>query len=33
MNKKIISSEVVGAGHPDKLADIISDTVVDAYLN
>ena len=29
----IFSSESVGEGHPDKVADLISDTVVDACLS
>lgn len=28
----IFSSESVGEGHPDKVADYISDSVLDAYL-
>ena len=31
-NKRIFSSESVGEGHPDKVADLISDTIVDACL-
>ena len=31
-NTRIFSSESVGEGHPDKVADLISDTVVDACL-
>lgn len=31
-NNRIFSSESVGEGHPDKVADLISDTVVDACL-
>lgn len=30
--KKLFSSEQVGGGHPDKLADQISDAVLDACL-
>jgi len=30
--KKLFSSESVAIGHPDKICDIISDTIVDAYL-
>lgn len=29
----IVTSESVGEGHPDKLADNISDTVLDALLS
>lgn len=29
----ITSAESVGSGHPDKLADIISDTIVDEYIS
>lgn len=32
MNKLIFSSESVGEGHPDKVADFISDSVLDACL-
>lgn len=32
MNKIIFSSESVGEGHPDKVADFISDSVLDACL-
>lgn len=28
----LFTSESVGSGHPDKVADLISDTVLDAYL-
>lgn len=28
----LFTSEVVSPGHPDKCADIIADTLVDAYL-
>jgi len=28
----LFTSEAVTAGHPDKLADTISDTILDAYL-
>ena len=28
----LLTSESVGEGHPDKVADRISDTVLDAYL-
>lgn len=31
-NRYIFSSESVGEGHPDKVADLISDTIVDACL-
>ncbi len=31
-NNRIFSSESVGEGHPDKVADLISDTIVDACL-
>lgn len=30
--KKLFTSESVSAGHPDKVCDIISDSVLDAYL-
>lgn len=30
--KKILSAESVGIGHPDKVADQISDAILDAYL-
>ncbi|WP_117274951.1 methionine adenosyltransferase [Mycoplasmopsis edwardii] len=30
--KKLFTSESVGKGHPDKLCDQISDTILDAYL-
>ena len=30
--KRILTSEYVGFGHPDKLADLISDRILDAYL-
>lgn len=33
MCKKIITSEFVSCGHPDKIADIISDSLLDAYLS
>ena len=29
----LFTSESVSEGHPDKVADRISDTVVDAYMN
>ena len=32
MKSYIFSSESVTKGHPDKVCDIISDTVLDAYL-
>ena len=32
MDKYIFSSESVGEGHPDKVADTISDAVLDACL-
>ena len=32
MNKKLFTSESVGAGHPDKICDQISDAVLDAIL-
>ena len=32
MDKYIFSSESVGEGHPDKVADTISDDVLDACL-
>lgn len=32
MNQKLITSESVGAGHPDKICDQISDAVLDACL-
>ena len=32
MSKYIFSSESVGEGHPDKVADTISDAVLDACL-
>ena len=31
-NNRIFSSESVGEGHPDKVTDLISDTIVDACL-
>ena len=31
--KKIFTSESVTSGHPDKLCDLISDSVLDAYLS
>ncbi len=31
--RKLISSESVTEGHPDKLADFISDSVLDAFLS
>ena len=31
-NHTLVSSESVGAGHPDKICDQVSDLVVDAYL-
>ena len=30
--KRYLSSEYVGIGHPDKIADQISDTILDIYL-
>lgn len=30
--KKLFTSESVTEGHPDKLCDLISDSVLDAYL-
>lgn len=30
--KKVIASEYVSSGHPDKIADIISDAILDEYL-
>lgn len=32
MNKKLFTSESVGAGHPDKICDQISDKILDAVL-
>lgn len=32
MSKKIITSEFVSYGHPDKIADTIADVLLDAYL-
>ena len=32
-NRFIFSSESVGEGHPDKVADLISDSVLDACLD
>lgn len=32
MSSFIFSSESVGAGHPDKVADLISDSILDACL-
>lgn len=32
MKNKIITSESVCKGHPDKLCDLISDTILDACL-
>ena len=32
-NRYIFSSESVGEGHPDKVADTISDAVLDACLS
>lgn len=32
MNKFIITSESVTEGHPDKVCDIISDSILDEYL-
>ncbi len=32
MSKKIIASEFVSSGHPDKIADVISDALLDEYL-
>ena len=31
--KKLITSESVLRGHPDKMCDIISDRILDAYLS
>ena len=33
MSKYIWTSEYVSPGHPDKIADQISDAVLDAYLS
>ncbi|UUD36967.1 S-adenosylmethionine synthase [Mycoplasmopsis californica] len=33
MNKKLFTSEAVGAGHPDKICDQISDHILDAVLS
>ena len=30
--KKIFTSESVTEGHPDKLCDLISDSILDAYI-
>ena len=30
--KKLFTSESVTEGHPDKLCDLISDSILDAYL-
>ncbi|MBQ3453824.1 MAG: methionine adenosyltransferase, partial [Thermoguttaceae bacterium] len=32
MAKRLFTSEAVSAGHPDKLADQISDSILDACL-
>lgn len=32
MSKKIITSEFVSSGHPDKIADVIGDALLDEYL-
>ena len=32
MNEFIFTSESVTKGHPDKVSDIISDSILDAYL-
>ena len=32
MCKKVITSEFVSYGHPDKIADTIADSLLDAYL-
>ena len=32
MSRYVFSSESVTKGHPDKVSDIISDTILDAYL-
>ena len=32
MSKKVITSEFVSYGHPDKIADQISDAILDAFL-
>lgn len=32
MTKKIITSEYVSSGHPDKIADVIGDAILDEYL-
>ena len=32
MCKKFITSEFVSCGHPDKIADIIGDSLLDEYL-
>lgn len=32
MSKKIIASEFVSNGHPDKIADVIADALLDSYL-
>lgn len=32
MSKKVIASEFVSSGHPDKIADVISDALLDEYL-
>lgn len=33
MSKKFIASEFVSSGHPDKIADVIGDKLLDAYLS
>ena len=33
MNEYLFTSESVSEGHPDKLADQVSDSVLDAILN
>ena len=33
INNYVFSSESVGEGHPDKVADYISDSVLDACLD
>ena len=32
LNKKLITSESVTEGHPDKVCDQISDSILDEYL-
>ena len=32
MKTRLFTSESVSEGHPDKMADIISDSILDAYL-